>query len=209
MNTDNKKIEYDPFTDPNALIFTILIENNNKEFCLETNKRYKYNYNIYSKSLNENMVVEYLEHEIKNNTGDIELNFSSIGIKKIAVTGDIPAMFFLGIQIIGVDQWGTTKWESMEDAFFSCAILKYITETPPDLSKCINLEYMFFYCDDFNIDISNWDVSNVKNMSKMFKSCKNFKQDLNKWNVQKDANVLEMFKNSGLDEDEPEWYKNR
>ncbi len=68
---------------------------------------------------------------------------------------------------------------------------------------------MFYCADNFNGDISNWDVSNVRDMSRMFKYAKKFKQDLNKWNVRKDATMANMFKDSGLEGNEPEWYKNR
>ena len=51
------------------------------------------------------------------------------------------------------------------------------------------------YCEerlDFNDDINNWDVSNVKNMSKMF-YCTKFNQSLNKWIVSNVTNMEGMF----------------
>lgn len=51
------------------------------------------------------------------------------------------------------------------------------------------------YCEErlnFNDDINNWDVSNVKNMSKMF-YCTEFNQSLNKWNVSNVINMEGMF----------------
>ena len=38
---------------------------------------------------------------------------------------------------------------------------------------------------NFNGDISEWDVSNVKNMSYMFTGCSQFNQDISNWNVDK------------------------
>ena len=38
---------------------------------------------------------------------------------------------------------------------------------------------------NFNGNISNWDVSNVKNMSDMFFVCESFNQDISHWNVSK------------------------
>ena len=46
---------------------------------------------------------------------------------------------------------------------------------------------------DFNGDISNWDVSNVKNMSYMFWSCKKFNQDISSWNVSNVTDMSYMF----------------
>ena len=49
---------------------------------------------------------------------------------------------------------------------------------------------LFQYLDPHNIDISQWDVSNVKDMTSMFCHCRNFKSDLSKWDV---SNVTDMF----------------
>ena len=45
------------------------------------------------------------------------------------------------------------------------------------------------------IDISNWDVSNVKDMSFMFHKCKKLKfvGDLSNWNISKVKDMYEMF----------------
>jgi len=39
----------------------------------------------------------------------------------------------------------------------------------------------------FNLDISNWGVSNVTNMSGMFRANKSFNRDISNWNV---SNVI-------------------
>jgi surface protein len=49
------------------------------------------------------------------------------------------------------------------------------------------LEYQMsqiFECvEDFNEDISGWDVSNVTNMHNMFACAKSFNQDISGWDV--------------------------
>ena len=52
-----------------------------------------------------------------------------------------------------------------------------------DVSKIIDMEYLFSNLDPHNIDISEWDVSKVKNMSYMFSHCKNLNCDLSDWDV--------------------------
>ena len=47
----------------------------------------------------------------------------------------------------------------------------------------------------YNVDITNWNVSNVENMQQMFKNSSGFDQDLSKWNVTKVKNMEEMFCN--------------
>ena len=58
------------------------------------------------------------------------------------------------------------------------------------------------------IDISDWDVSNVKNMMGTFSGCKNLKSvgDLSNWNVSKVKNTFAMFMNSGIT-NKPDWLK--
>lgn len=50
-------------------------------------------------------------------------------------------------------------------------------------------QYMFQNCDEFNQDLSTWDVSNVTNMQGMFKGCEYFNQSNSSWNT---ANVTDM-----------------
>ena len=42
-----------------------------------------------------------------------------------------------------------------------------------DVSNVEDMEYMFFGCEKFNSDLSRWDVSNVENMGYMFGNCIN------------------------------------
>lgn len=44
---------------------------------------------------------------------------------------------------------------------------------------------MFEECENFNCDLSKWDISNVENMLDMFRDCIKFNCDLSKWNVSK------------------------
>ena len=47
--------------------------------------------------------------------------------------------------------------------------------------------------EDFNDDISRWDVSNVQNMNMMFFYCRVFNQDISSWNTAKATNMYDMF----------------
>ena len=62
-----------------------------------------------------------------------------------------------------------------------------------NVSNVTNMEGLFNNCKKFNCDLSKWDVSNVKDMSYMFYNCGNFDCDLSNWNVSKVTNMYTMF----------------
>ena len=72
-----------------------------------------------------------------------------------------------------------------------------------------NLEAVFFECRNLKeLDLSSWDVSNVKNFNNMFKGCRQLeKLNISTWKISPDANTTDMFKdcNSSII---PSWYKN-
>ena len=66
-----------------------------------------------------------------------------------------------------------------------------------DTSKITDMSDLFYSSkfENINIDVSNWDVSNVKDMSYMFNECQNFDCDLSKWDVSKVTKMEYMFAN--------------
>jgi surface protein len=71
-----------------------------------------------------------------------------------------------------------------------------------DVSKVSNMSNLFNNFDfqeainkKYNINITDWNVSNVIDTSYMFKDCKTFNQDLNKWNVSNVTDMSYMFNN--------------
>ena len=75
-----------------------------------------------------------------------------------------------------------------------------------NMSNVTNTSGLFYNCTHFNCDISNWDMHNVKDMHSMFFGCKQFNCNLNKWNVSNVKHKGFMFTNSGLEENPPKWY---
>ena len=61
------------------------------------------------------------------------------------------------------------------------------------------MEYMFYNAQNFNQDLSAWDVGNVTSMSGMFENAQNFNQDLSAWDVN---NVLGF---NDFDAETPSW----
>ena len=60
-----------------------------------------------------------------------------------------------------------------------------------NVSNVKDMTSMFNSYTNFNCDLSNWDVSNVKSMKGMFQNCDKFEgKGLDKWNV---SNVKDMY----------------
>ena len=69
------------------------------------------------------------------------------------------------------------------------------------------MRQMFYYCTNFNSDVSSWDVSNVTDMRGMFYDCTNFNSDVSNWNVSNVTGMDRMF-DYWFKLDIPSWYKN-
>ncbi|KAF3983360.1 MAG: BspA family leucine-rich repeat surface protein, partial [Methylococcales symbiont of Hymedesmia sp. n. MRB-2018] len=92
-------------------------------------------------------------------------------------------------KLIDVQQWGTARWSSMENAFYDASNMTMNATDAPNLSNVSSMENMFRSAENFNTDINHWNVDNVRNMRFMFGGVTAFKQNLHNWNV---ANVSDM-----------------
>ena len=92
----------------------------------------------------------------------------------------------------------TSKITDMSNLFDSNNYNKSLDNI--DISKwnVSNVKYMQFMFDGyekFNCDLSNWDVSKVENMKGIFSWCIKFNCDLSKWDVSNVTNMDFMFDN--------------
>ena len=74
---------------------------------------------------------------------------------------------------------------------------KYIDISGWDVSNIKSMCGMFYDCKELKSvgDISKWNVSKVTNMAHMFNYCKKFNQDISKWNVSNVTDMEFMFYN--------------
>ena len=74
---------------------------------------------------------------------------------------------------------------------------EYIDISNWDVSNIKNMRYMFYKCKQLKSvgDLSNWNVSNIESMRDMFNSCEQLKSigDLSNWDVSKVENISFMF----------------
>ncbi len=94
-----------------------------------------------------------------------------------------------------VEQWGTTAWTSMQNAFRGCANLQVTATDLPDLSGLSDLSGMFSFCNTLNSpnNIGSWNTSTVTNMSGMFSSASAFNQNISSWNTGAVTNMASLF----------------
>ena len=83
--------------------------------------------------------------------------------------------------------------EDMSELFYDdCSYLESIDVSNWDVSNVKNMKFMFCRCKSLDsIDVSKWNVSNVRNMSCMFFKCSSLESiDVSNWDV---SNVKDMY----------------
>ena len=96
--------------------------------------------------------------------------------------------------LLRVEQFGTVQWQTMRGAFFGCGNMQFAPRIDtPDLSKVIDMSYMFSGCTLFNYPLNRWNVNKVTYMSYMFSGCTFFNQPLNNWDVSKVTDMERVF----------------
>ncbi|MDT0622608.1 BspA family leucine-rich repeat surface protein [Croceitalea vernalis] len=135
----------------------------------------------------------------ENVTADITHSYAVPGSYTVSISGEFPRVYFNyygdSNKLLSVDEWGSIKWSSMEDAFSGARNLDVIAEDVPDLSQVITTRNMFANCRNLKgtISFDNWDVSNIENMDSMFVWALLFNQQLSEWDVSNVENMNYMF----------------
>ena len=196
------------------------------EITIPTNSSYTYYYDVDWD--NDGVFDEF------GLTTEVTHNYGTSGTYTIGIRGNYPAPYFNEsgdyLKLISIDQWGSVLWESMNSAFEGCSNATLNATDIPDLSQVSTIKWMFESFGDFNVDISNWDVSNVTNMeglfargsfngnisdwdvsnvtdfSQLFQENEVFNQDLSSWNTSKADDMNSMFsKATAFNQDLSSW----
>ncbi len=128
-----------------------------------------------------------------NVTGSITHNYAQPGTYTVSITGQFPRIFFnnnsQADKIISVDNWGSTAWDSMVDAFEGSSNLQINATDAPNLSQVNSLSGMFRYATAMDSAIGHWDLGSVTSIANIFEGATSFNQDLSGW----DTSNVEMF----------------
>jgi surface protein len=95
--------------------------------------------------------------------------------------------------LIGVSQWGSVAWASMQHAFGGCTNFITAGLDLPILSNVTSLNGMFANTTSFNQDIGEWNTETVTNMTSMFNGATSFNQDIGGWNTSNVTRMGSMF----------------
>jgi len=98
-------------------------------------------------------------------------------------------------RLTNVEQWGTTAWTSMENAFKRCGNLNISSTDVPNLSSLTKVDQMFQGCSILNgpSNIGSWNVSGIGSFVSMFNGCYAFNQNISSWNTASAGNMTNMF----------------
>ncbi len=168
---------------------------NTNTFYVSTDPEEDYNYNVdcnndginEATGLMEGYTCEYASAGtytvvIKDNTG-LRTGFPHLDFNEHG-------------KLVGLNQWGTMKWTSMQEAFYNCENLNdtggAATDTP-DLSFVTNMSGMFDRAIVFNQDIGDWDTRAVTDMKRMFANARVFNQDIGDWDTCGVTDMSKMF----------------
>ena len=121
-------------------------------------------------------------------TGAVTHNFGKSGAYTIRIEGSFPRIYFNNggdkNKLQSIEQWGSIKWASMENAFYGCSNLSISAQDAPDLSNVSSMAGMFREAGVSIPAIGNWDVSNILLMDRLFENSA-FNQNLGRWNISK------------------------
>ena len=141
--------------------------------------------------------------ETYNTDANISHTYANAGDHITKISGDFPHinMGDAGIsatfknKLYEILNWGDIAWDSLEDAFLSCSNLDFYSSIDsPNLQNCTSLFKTFQLCTTLgnlnggNVDLSNWNVSNVTSIGEFIISYnRNLNVDLSGWVI--NANV--------------------
>ncbi len=130
-------------------------------------------------------------------TGDATHTYTTAGTYTVSITGEFPAIFFNNFgskeKITSIEQWGTGNWTTMTRAFYGCTNLQGNYTDSPNLTAVTDISLMFTEANNFNGNVSNWNVSNITDMSYMFNGASSFNGDVSNWNVENVTDMSWMF----------------
>ena len=132
--------------------------------------------------------------------GNVSHTYASGGTYQITISGSFGGFYFNNggdkLKLITIDQWGANIFEFMTNSFYGCANLTGGFTDAPNLGTLRSLPNTFNGCSSLNVDMNNWDVSNMTNLGATFFNCSSFNGNITSWDVSNVTNFVSMFFNA-------------
>ena len=131
-------------------------------------------------------------------------SYDAAGIYTVTVLGEGLENIYLhgdtanARQFRSIEQWGDTKWTTMNGAFGRAANMVYHATVAPNLSGVTDMTYMFFNTASFDGNLSDWNVSSVTHMTYMFLGASSFDGDISGWDVSSVTNMYHTFEGASV-----------
>ena len=142
-------------------------------------------------------------------SGDQTHAYSVAGDHTVRISGDFTRIHLDGHaqadKLLSIDQWGDTRWTSMNSAFEGAVNMEYGAYDVPNLSAVTDMSQMLRHAHFFDGDMSGWDVSSVTDMSQMFDEASSFSSNISGWDVSSVTNMSGMFQQAGYGVDISGW----
>ena len=134
--------------------------------------------------------------------GDATHDYASPNTYTVVITGTFPRIYFANdgdrAKILTVEQWGSTAWSSMADAFHGAINLTVPAVDAPNLTGVTSMASIFQNARVFNQEINHWNTSSIQDMSRMFQSANAFNQNIGDWDTAKVTDMSFMFSQAGV-----------
>jgi len=190
---------------PDAFIMTFEVNNPNDLFVTipisyDIDSTYSIDFGDGTILTNEDYTLSHLYSTIGTYVVTVSGNFNRINFSTIGNFSDNSHL-----KLKSIEQWGTTQWISMENAFKGCTNLVINATDAPDLSQVTSTRRMFHGAQSINQTINHWNVSNVTDMSEMFCGALFFNKPLNNWDVSNVMNMEGLFMICPFNQDISSW----
>ncbi len=132
-------------------------------------------------------------------TGIVNHSYTVAGTYTVAIQGNFPRIYFNNTgdcgKITCINQWGSTAWTSMYNAFQGCVNLDVKATDTPNLIGVSDLSFMFSGCTNLIGSGANWNwnTGSIINMKYMFEDAVLFNQAIGTWNTGSAIHMAAMF----------------
>ena len=144
--------------------------------------------------------VHWGDGSVTTHVTDASHTYATSGNYTVSISGDFTRIH-LGFfdahdnaqKLVSINQWGDTEWATMEGAFMHADNMLYNATDEPDLSDVSSMLRMFEGAQQFNGDLSGWNVSGVTDMASMFTVTPAFNGNISGWDVSGVTSMDRMF----------------